>query len=154
MNAPLTIGPVGEPDLERLAILLQELSGQPTDLQAMHRNFHAIKDREDYRLVGAWIDGELVGSLLGILCTDLVGDGRPFMVLENVVVSRSHHRRGIGRALLEHIEAQCRRDRCSYAMFVSGAQRTEAHAFYESIGYGTDAVQGFKKVFTPMDFQG
>lgn len=34
---------------------------------------------------------------------------------------------------------------CFYTMFVSAADKKEAHTFYESIGYGFNAVQGFKK---------
>lgn len=143
------LGRIAEPDLDALALLLEELSGEPTDLPTMRRNFRSLEAREDVHLLGAWIDGVLVGSLMGIVCTDLVGDGRPFMVLENIVVSAAHRGHGIGRALIGRIEETCRRTRCAYVLFVSSAHRSGAHRFYEALGYRNDVVQGFKKSFSP-----
>lgn len=148
-STSLFLGHIAEPDIEALALLLEELSGEATDLPTMRRNFRSLEVREDVHLLGAWIDGTLVGCLMGIVCTDLVGDGRPFMVLENVVVSSSHRGHGIGRALIERIEDVCRQARCAYVLFVSSAHRTDAHRFYEALGYRTDSVQGFKKFFAP-----
>ncbi len=148
-SASLFLGRIAEPDLEALALLLEELSGQPTELEPMRRNFRSAADRSDYHLIGAWQAGKLVGFAQGIACTDLVGDGRPFLVLENVVVSSAHRGRGIGRALIGRIEDLCRQTRCAYILFVSSSHRTQAHRFYEALGYRTDSVQGFKKFFSP-----
>ncbi|HOV70464.1 MAG TPA: GNAT family N-acetyltransferase, partial [Clostridia bacterium] len=58
---------------------------------------------------------------MGIVC---VGSCRPFMVLENVIVSQPYRRTGIGRKLMEYIEKYARSVNCNYyIMFVSRANR-------------------------------
>ncbi len=44
-----------------------------------------IESNEDYILLGAKYNNELVGTLMAIICKDLDGACRPFMVIENVV---------------------------------------------------------------------
>lgn len=132
-------------DLEDLSLLFEELSGKKTDINNMHQNFELIGKNEDYYVLGAKCDGNLVGSLMGIICHDLVGECKPFIVIENVIVSNEYRGKGIGKKLMTEIERIAKEKNCYYTMFVSGIQRKEAHKFYESLGYKLDEVQGFKK---------
>ena len=139
------ISKIVKSDLQELSSLFFELTGENTDFAKMNSNYEWIDENENYILLGARNDGKLVGSLMGIICRDLVGECRPFMVIENVIVSSGFRGKGIGKKLMIEIEDIAKRNNCYYIMFVSGAQRTDAHAFYKSIGYGLDQVQGFKK---------
>lgn len=132
-------------DLKELSLLFEELSGKKTDFEIMVKNFEWISKNEDYIVLGAKYNGKLVGSLMGIICHDLVGECKPFMVIENVIVSSNLRGQGIGKKLMTEIERIGKEKNCYYTMFVSGAQRKEAHKFYESLGYKLDEVQGFKK---------
>lgn len=132
-------------DLKDLSLLFEELSDHKSNFELMAKNFEWIERNEDYILLGAKYNGKLVGSLMGIICHDLVGECRPFMVIENVVVSSTFRGQGIGRKLMIEIENVGKSKNCHYTMFVSGAKRKEAHKFYESLGYNLDLVQGFKK---------
>ncbi|MNT93826.1 putative acetyltransferase [compost metagenome] len=67
------------------------------------------------------------------------------MVIENVIVSRSARRLGIGKMLMTEMEKQAKARNCYYIIFVSGAQRKEAHAFYEELGFKDEAVVGYRK---------
>ena len=142
----LTISPIEKPDLEQLASLYKELTGTETDLLLMDAMFKKIADNPDYILIGAKDEEQrLLGSVMGIVCTDIVGACRPFMVLENVIVDPESRRQGVGAQLVSRIERYAAERNCSYIMLVSLAKRKEAHAFYESMGYGLGVVQGFKK---------
>jgi ribosomal protein S18 acetylase RimI-like enzyme len=132
-------------DLKDLSLLFEELSGKKTDFEIMVKNFEWINKNEDYIILGANYNGELVGSLMGIICHDLVGECKPFMVIENVIVSNNLRGKGIGKKLMTEIEKIGKERNCYYIMFVSGSQRKDAHKFYESLGYKLDEVQGFKK---------
>lgn len=132
-------------DLPELAVLYEELLEMPTDPAAMQVNFKIIDSNRDYMLIGAKIDGALAGTLMGIVCTDLSGDGHPFMVLENVVVKSNFKRLGVGKAMMAYIEEYARSRRCSIVEFVSSMRRTGAHRFYESCGYQPDMAKGFRK---------
>jgi len=86
---------------------------------------------------------------MGIICHDLVGECRPLMVVENMIVSQDYRRRDMGNRLMQEIEKVARRRKCYYIMFVSKGERKEAHRFYESSGYRLDAVKEFKKYLVP-----
>ncbi len=132
-------------DLPDLSLLFEELSGKKSDIDKMVNNFKWMEKNEDYFVLGAKYNGKLVGSLMGIICHDLVGECRPFMVIENVIVSNKLRGQGIGKELMFEIEKIAKEKNCYYTMFVSGFQRKDAHKFYESLGYKVNEVQGFKK---------
>lgn len=136
---------ITESDCPRLAVLLEQLSEEKSDPVKMIESYRRIAGDGNYILLGAFDDGVLAGSLMGIICHDIVGECRPFMVIENVIVAEEFRGKGIGKLLIEAIEKEGRTRNCSYTMFVSGMKRTGAHAFYESVGYVPDMVRGFKK---------
>jgi len=142
----ISIEPIEHEDLESLSLLYEELIGSPSDLLKMQAQFTSMKSNVNYRLTGIKVDGELAGSVMGIICQDLVGDCRPFMVLENVVVSHKFRGLGLGRKIMNEMENIAKLADCYYIIFVSSAYRKDAHKFYESLGYKLDEVQGFRKM--------
>ena len=132
-------------DLESLAQLFKELSGEVTDLYKMKENFKVMESNPNYVILTAKENNLVVGSVMGIICLDLVRKCKPFMVIENVIVKNAWRGKGIGVKLMDEIEEIGRTRECFYTMFVSGGQRKESHKFYEALGYDLDFVQGFKK---------
>jgi len=98
-----------------------------------------------YILLVARENDKVVGTVMGIICMDLVKDCQPFMVIENVVVKSEFRGIGVGIELMQHLETLARSRNCYYTMFVSSGHRKEAHKFYEAIGYEPGLVRGFKK---------
>jgi len=141
----LIVARITESDLDALASLLEELSGYPTDRKRMIRALRAIRGDRSYILLGARLDGILAGTAMGILCRDLVGDCRPFMVVENVIVSAAVRGSGVGTALMNALEREADARGCLYINIVSSMHRAGAHRFYESLGYPPDAARGFRK---------
>jgi phosphoglycolate phosphatase len=130
--------------LPALAGLYAVLSHLPEDVARMSGIFDRMAANPDYHLLGATLgEGRLVGTLLGVVCLDLVGPCRPFMVVENVVVAARYRRHGVGRRLFQEIERRARARDCFYLMLVSGPGREDARAFYSAQGYFESA--GFKK---------
>lgn len=142
----LTIQKIEMEHLPELATLYEELSGEKTNLSKMKETYLKLLHNESYELLGAIYNGKLAGSVMGIYCEDLIGECRPFMVIENVVVSSSVRRQGVGRKLMNRLEELARSRDCSYIILVSGPARAEAHQMYESLGYNQDEmVRGFRK---------
>ncbi len=139
------IDKINHEDLNSLAGLYYELSGRETDINKMKEIFSSMESNPDYIILGVKEKDNLVGSLMGVVCKDLLGDCKPFIVIENVIVSSKYRGKGIGKKLIVNIEEVARRRGCSYIMFVSAKERSKAHKFYEKIGYKLDMVQGFKK---------
>jgi len=135
-------------DLPQLAKLYGELANRAIDPNGMKETFEKIAASDDYFLLGARNrDGRLVGTIMGVLCHDLVKECRPFMVMENLVVDAEWHRKGIGSLLMEKIESIARQRNCIFMEFCSSSFRTGAHAFYKESGYDPGEVKGFRKYF-------
>jgi len=142
----MTINKIQLSDITNYATLCDELFGSQTNLVALEKSLKRILFNEDYILVGIKNkEGELIGSVMGILCQDTVGDCRPFVVLENLIVSTKYRQIGLGKKLITYIEDWARENNSYFVMFMSLAKRKEAHAFYESLGYSQEISNGFKK---------
>ena len=141
-----TIVRIQESDLEEFAALGKELCGRETNTIHLKDNFYKMVRNPDYLLIGAKDEQQrLIGSVMGIICMDIVGDCRPFVVLENLIVSEKARGLGVGNLLVRYIEDYARERNCYFITFISLAKRKEAHAFYETIGYAKGVVEGFKK---------
>lgn len=136
---------VARTQLDELAELYTELDQSETNIERLRERFIALQSNPDYTFIGAVDDGKLVGSVMGIRCYDLTGQCRPFMVLENMIVSKSYHRKGIGQILVEAVEKIAIESDCHSVVLISSAWRTDSHQFYEKLGFTKDAVYGFIK---------
>ena len=132
-------------DLESLAGLYKQFWNEESDVTAMQATFQRLADNPDYIFLGAKRDGELLGSVMGIVCEELYGKCQPFMVVEDVVVDGASRRKGVGSQLMAELERRAAERSCSYIIFVTEQDRTTAHRFYESLGYSPDKYKGFKK---------
>ena len=132
-------------DLPALARLYVQFWSEQSCLLRMQETFARLRDDPDYFFLVAEEDDEIAGSLLGIVCEELYGECRPFMVIEDVIVDREFRQQGIGSALMQEIEACAGSRNCNYIIFVSERERTDALPFYRSLGYEPDSYRGFKK---------
>ena len=144
----VTIREIEADSLLALSELYTELINKSTDFNKLEAVYKVIKADSHYILLGAYIEGELLGSVMGIICYDLVGECKPFMVIENVVVSSRARRQGVGQKLMAAMEVIARERDCWYIILVSGEQRKEAHIFYEALGYREEKVEGYRKHLT------
>jgi Acetyltransferases len=142
----IAITPLVKEDLEELKLVYDEgFEDTNTDFNKMKEIFNWIKDNPDYIVLCAKYKDKVVGSLMGIVCSELIGKCNPFMVIENVVVSSECRRMGVARLLMEEIEKNAVKRNCSFMMLLSRMHRKGAHKFYESVGFDGDAARGFKK---------
>ena len=144
-NVDVEVGGIGEGDLPALAELYAELTGEPAAPEGMRAEFARLAANADYILLGARLGEKLAGAVMGLLCRKLSRDCRPALLLENLVVARSHRRRRVGAALLAEMERMAKARNCYAIVLVSSTKRTDAHAFYAAMGYAEDKVLGFRK---------
>lgn len=142
---------IEEKDLMDLNNLYTVLCEEEGDIEQMQSIFAKIKANEDYYLIGVEMDHKIVGTIMGIVCHDLVGKYKAFMTIENVIVDEAYRGRGIGKALFKYIEEVAYERECRYIYLVSGNQREVAHKMYQRLGYQCHNVKGFRKYLeTPM----
>lgn len=134
-----------EQDLPALAELYTQFWGESSSLEKMGATFQRIEQNPQYIVLVAEDGGRLAGSLMGIVCDELYGNARPFLVIEDVIVDKDHRRAGVGSALMREMERNAVENDCHYIIFVTEASRASAHSFYESLGYKADGYKGFKK---------
>ena len=134
-----------ENDLVSLAALYKQFWGQESSVEKMRVTFQRLNRNPSYIFLVADLHSNLAGSVMGIICEELYGDCKPFMVVEDVIVDKHQRRLGIASALMRELERCAAKHGCNYIIFVTESERTEAHRFYESLGYKSDAYKGFKK---------
>jgi ribosomal protein S18 acetylase RimI-like enzyme len=137
-----------EHDLVGLAELYKQFWGENSSLDKMRAAFRRLVADRDYNFLAAEEEGRLIGSVLGIVCADLYGDCKGFMVVEDVIVDQRHRRKGVGSLLMRELERRAAQRGCSYILLVTDSERAGARRFYESLGYDPDAYRGFKKRLT------
>ena len=132
-------------DLGSLAELYEQFWGEKSSVEKMQRTYKRLKANTNYIFLVAEQKGHLSGALMGIICEELYGDCRPFLVIEDVIVDKAYRHTGIGTALMREIENRAVFHNCNYIIFVTESERTDAVQFYQSLGYSTDTYKGFKK---------
>jgi GNAT superfamily N-acetyltransferase len=119
-------------DIPHLLPLLDEL-GYPVDAATLSARFERFTDQGEKALV-AERDGRIIG-LLTLHITPVLH--RPGSVgrVTTLVVERKAHGQGVGRALMDEAERRLWDAGCVLIEVTSNRKRTDAHAFYEKLGY-------------------
>jgi GNAT superfamily N-acetyltransferase len=144
----MKIRPISLDDLPELIALQGELIDEDGDISKMNELLPVLLRDGNYHLIGAYRSGRLIGSLVGIVCHDLFGKCVPFMVVENVVVTKSARNTGVGTILMKNIESIAMNKNCRFIMLISAAERTNAKNFYQALGYDSDPYRGYKKILS------
>lgn len=145
ISTAISIDLLGEKDLPGLKDLYEDAFGSKTDSEKMFEVYSQIQQNANQILLCAKENGKVIGSVLGVLCYELIGQCTPFLVIENVAVLNSHRRLGIAKKLMLEMEERAKLKKCNMILFVSSEHRSGAHKLYESLGYGIDKVNGYRK---------
>ena len=94
----------------------------------------------NYRVYIALLDKIPVGTFALLIVDTLAHAGRPFGIVEDVVVGRNARRRGVGRQMMAFAMQRCKEAGCYKMALSSHLERPEAHAFYESLGFARHGV--------------
>jgi GNAT superfamily N-acetyltransferase len=121
----------GRRDAGAIAVLLTQL-GYPTDADTVEERLDRLQVVGD-RVVVAELEGEVVG-LAHLQAAPAIELDRPVAKVGALVVDEAKRGQGIGRALVEAIEAEARRRGCEVLFLTTSERRDDAHAFYERVG--------------------
>jgi GNAT superfamily N-acetyltransferase len=127
-----------EEDLPAVLRILAESGidgGESFTLEEAREHLARIRQRTGFRLLVATVAGEVVGTYALLIMEKLGKRGTPAGVVEDVAVSPSRQGQGIGRAMMEHAREECRRAGCYKLALSSNLRRTDAHRFYDSLGF-------------------
>jgi ribosomal protein S18 acetylase RimI-like enzyme len=97
--------------------------------------FRRLRRYPNYHLYVATVEERIVGTFALLIMDNLAHLGAPSGVVEDVGVLPAYQGQGIGRRMMAYALDLCRRAGCYKLTLSSNLQRTQAHAFYESLGF-------------------
>lgn len=118
-------------------------TADPAATPAYLAAFRRIDASPDNRLFVAELGGEVVGTAQITFIVTLTGRGSLKMIVEAVQVRQDMRGRRIGEALMRHCMAVAREAGAAQITLTSNAVRTDAHRFYERLGFARTHA-GFK----------
>ena len=89
----------------------------------------------NYRLFVVVLDAEVVGTYALLIMDNLAKRGLRSGIVEDVGVMPGHQGQGIGRAMMAHAMEVSRAAGCYKLVLSSNQRRTDAHGFYEAVGF-------------------
>jgi GNAT superfamily N-acetyltransferase len=148
---PISIREAQAEDLEAIIRLHEEDSlgshgdaWLPETKPAYEAAFAAIAASPDNTLYVAENEGRVVGTFQLTLIPNLTGRGATRVKVESVKVSAALRSQGIGARMMAFAEEAARAGGARTMELTSNKRRTDAHRFYERLGF-SKSHEGFKK---------
>ena len=127
----LTVRDARPGDAEAIADLLGQL-GYPTEPRAVESRLERLIIVGD-RVLVAELEEQVVG-LAQLHVSPSIEYEQPAAKISALVVDESHRGAGIGRALVDAMEAEARARRSALLFLTTAAHREDAHEFYRRLG--------------------
>ncbi|WP_328681513.1 GNAT family N-acetyltransferase [Streptomyces sp. NBC_00343] len=115
----------------------------PDDLTPYLAALDRLTTDPNQHLVVAVREGRVVGTLQLTVIPGLSRKGATRSIIEAVRVHADERGSGLGTQLIEWAIAESRRQDCQLVQLTSDVTRTDAHRFYERLGFTASHV-GFK----------
>ena len=144
----LEIQPATADDVPAIVALLADdpLGAQresPDDLTPYRTALERLRSDPHQHLVVAVREGRVVGTLQLTIIPGLSRRGATRSVIEGVRIHADERGGGLGSRLMEWAIDTSRREGCHLVQLTSDNTRTDAHRFYERLGFTASHV-GFK----------
>ncbi|MFE4826126.1 GNAT family N-acetyltransferase [Streptomyces sp. NPDC056672] len=144
----LEIRPASPDDLPAIVAMLADdpLGAQresPDDLTPYIAAYERLARDPNQRLMVAVRESRVVGTLQLTIVPGLSRRGALRSIIEGVRVHADERGSGLGTRFIEWAIDESRRQGCQLVQLTSDASRTDAHRFYERLGFSASHV-GFK----------
>jgi len=131
-------------DYDSVVFLMQQLNPDDAVLDKLTglEIYSAILKNAGLSLLLAELEGQCVCSCYLNVIPNMTRGGQPYAVIENVVTSETHRRKGIGAALLKYAIAKAFEQGCYKVMLMTGRDN-KVHMFYENCGMEKSSKTAF-----------
>lgn len=134
-----------ESDRDAVLRLYREL--RPDDLPIpsakVSELWSKVNEAPTSQIIVAEYQGHVDATCMLALIANFASEGRPIGFIEHVVTAQAFRRKGLGEACLRYAVETAWDLGCCKVILLSGAQRPEAHAVYEKVGFNGDVERGF-----------
>lgn len=131
-------------DLPQLAKLYQQFWNDESNVSKMEKQFDVIQKENHHIILVCEVESKVIGSVMGVVCKELYGECKPFLVVENMIVDEDYRKKGIGHKLLSQLEVLAKERDCTQMILVTEKDRLDACSFYEKCGFSKNTT-GYKK---------
>ncbi|HVE56871.1 MAG TPA: GNAT family N-acetyltransferase [Pyrinomonadaceae bacterium] len=97
--------------------------------------FEEIQIDKNNELIIAELDGAIIGTLQITFTPSISFQGGKRAGVESVRVDEKYRGQGIGRELMLYAINRAREEKCVSMQLTTNADRTDAHRFYENLGF-------------------
>jgi GNAT superfamily N-acetyltransferase len=115
----------------------------PDDLAPYLAALERLRDDPNQHLVVAVREGRIIGTMQLTIIPGLSRKGATRSIIEAVRILADERGSGLGTRLIEWAVDESRRQGCQLVQLTSDSSRTDAHRFYERLGFEASHV-GFK----------
>ena len=145
-SKPIVLRAAGAADLAGLLELYRALNPSDPEMTAKEASaaFAAMLAQPGLTVFLATEGEEAVATATLQIVPNLTRAARSYALIENVVTLENRRVHGYGRAVVCHAVEAAFAANCYKVMLLTGRQRPEVHAFYESCGFVQNKT-GFQK---------
>ncbi len=86
---------------------------------------------------------KVVSTCWTMIIPNLTAQGRSICFLENVVTDAAYRKQGLARKVIEMAIEDAKAHNCYKVILQSNCKRTEAHKFYENLGFDGNLKKAF-----------
>ncbi|WP_449189074.1 GNAT family N-acetyltransferase [Treponema lecithinolyticum] len=132
-------------DVSSLLALYAQLdeNNKNTEVQKLKAAWQQIENDSKITCYGAVDNGKVVATCCAFILPNITASCRPLCLIENVVTDERYRKRGLGKKLIEMAICKAKENGCYKVMLQSGIKRTQAHAFYEKLGFDSSTKKAF-----------
>lgn len=102
-----------------------------------------IAKNKNIKYIGAVDNGKVVSTCYCVIIPNITNFGQSICFIENVVTNEKYRRQGLAKKVVEKAIEIARRNNCYKVILQSGVKRTEAHKFYENMGFDGNSKKAF-----------
>lgn len=106
-----------------------------------------ISKNENIKYFVAVDDDKVVSTCWSCLIPNMTHHGGTICFIENVVTDINYRKMGLAKKVIQMAIDDAKENNCYMACLLSNTKRTEAHKFYEKIGFKGDIKKGFVMKF-------
>ena len=89
---------------------------------------------------GAYRGSEIVGTCTLNICANLSWSGRPYGIVENIIVSKNERGKGVGKSLLLFARRMAESKNCYKVAMMTSQKDPDTISFYRSAGFANDKI--------------
>ena len=117
-----------------LALWVNEIGNKWVTLENITATYQQMGNDDIYKTFVALADNAVVGFITTVQVL-AVGFPVGYIKINGLAVQKQFQGKGIGTQLVRHVEELASKSGTSNIGLASGLQRTQAHEFYEHLGY-------------------